>query len=62
MKYVRAIISSAFLLFTPFCMGQDGMRDAAIGMQGLQEVLNNPALLAQLMEDMKVRCHREDFL
>ena len=38
------------------------MRDAAIGMQGLQEVLNNPALLAQLMEDMKVRCHREDFL
>jgi len=35
--------------------GNDALRDMQIGMQGLMEAQKDPAMLAQLMQDLQVR-------
>lgn len=35
---------------------QQAMADISLGMQGLKEAASDPALLAQLMQDMAVSC------
>ena len=57
MKYFKSIITLSVLLFAP-AYAQDkeaeALRDLQLGLQGIQEAAKNPALLAQLMQDLQV--------
>ena len=57
MKFIKAVFSVGALLFVPsvFADNEDALRDLQIGMAGLQEASRNPAMLAQLMQDLQVR-------
>jgi hypothetical protein len=58
MKFIniKAVLSLGALLLAPTVFADDeALRDLHIGMQGLKEAAQNPALLAQLMQDLQVR-------
>lgn len=63
MKYIKSIITAVVISLTSVVAQEaDAMRDIQLGMAGLQEASKNPALLAQLMQDLQVsrlsRSHR----
>lgn len=56
--FFKAILIAIVLIFVPVAAQRednDALRDLEIGMAGLKEASKNPALLAQLMQDMQVR-------
>lgn len=62
MKFFATFAAVSVLLFTPAAAQEkeaDAMRDLQLGLQGIQEAAKNPALLAQLMQDLQVgaRCY-----
>jgi len=55
---VRTCIFAVFFLFSSVFADDHKdqvLRDMAIGMEGLQNVANDPAQLAMLMQDLQVR-------
>jgi hypothetical protein len=58
MKFLKTTLAFSVLLFAPVSAQNkegDAMRDLQLGLQGIQEAAKNPALLAQLMQDLQVR-------
>jgi membrane protein insertase Oxa1/YidC/SpoIIIJ len=57
MKFIATAVAILSIFFVP-AMAQDkeaeAIRDLQLGLQGLQEAAKNPALLAQLMQDLQV--------
>jgi hypothetical protein len=54
---IKTGLSIVAMLLAPSAFADDeSLRDLQIGMQGLKEAAQNPALLAQLMQDLQVRC------
>jgi hypothetical protein len=57
MKFLKTTLAFSVLLFAPVSAQNkeaDAMRDLQLGLQGIQEAAKNPALLAQLMQDLQV--------
>lgn len=53
----KVLLSISLLFTTTPVLAQEGdaaLRDLEIGLAGLQEAAKNPALLAQLMQDLQV--------
>lgn len=57
MMLFKTILSFSLLLAAPVFSQSDeeALRDLQVGMAGLQEAAKNPALLAQLLQDLQVR-------
>jgi hypothetical protein len=57
MKFLKTVLAFAVVFAAPVC-AQDkeaaAMKDFQTGLAGLQEASKNPALLAQLMQDLAV--------
>lgn len=66
MKFVKAIASVGILFLSSGVSAadykrgenkdQDALYDIQTGMAGIQQAAKDPALLAQLLQDMQVRC------
>ena len=62
MRFFATVAAVSVLLLSPTNAQDkdtDAMRDLQLGLQGIQEAAKNPALLAQLMQDLQVgaRCY-----
>lgn len=57
MMFFKTLLSFSLLFAAPVFAEEEAsaLRDLQIGMAGLQEAATNPALLAQLMQDLQVR-------
>ena len=57
MKFIRALVTVGAVALVPAYADDklnDAMRDLQTGMAGLQQATQDPALLAQLMQDLQV--------
>ena len=63
MKFFKTVVALSIVCFAPVSAQEetDAMRDLQMGLQGIQEASKDPALLAQLMQDLQVSVEEHAF-